>query len=64
LELTIPRAQGRPYAESLLIHQIESVLVNKEALETARLTFGTKVKLAVALGKVDASDVGGLTRTE
>lgn len=50
--------RGHLYVESALIKQIESVLVNKQEFDSARLQFLTKVRLAVALGKVDRADVG------
>jgi hypothetical protein len=53
--------RGHLYVEAALIKQIESALVNKNAFDTAALRFPTKVKLALALGKVDSADVGGFT---
>lgn len=49
------------YVESALIGQIESALLNKDAFDSASMPFPTKVKLALALGKLDADDVGFLT---
>jgi hypothetical protein len=51
--------RGHLYVEAALIKQIEAVIVDKKAFDSARLPFLTKVKLAVALGKVDRADVGG-----
>lgn len=53
--------RGHLYVEATLIKQIESALVNKEALADARFSFPAKVKLAVALGKVDPPDDRGFT---
>jgi hypothetical protein len=53
--------RGHLYVESALIKKIEDVLVNKQEFDSARLQFGAKVKLAVALGKVDRTDVGAFT---
>jgi hypothetical protein len=44
------------YVEAILIRRIESVIVNKQLFDSARLQFSTKVKLAAALGKVDDAD--------
>lgn len=53
--------RGHLYVEAALIQQIEAVLVNKKEFDSARLQFDTKVRLAVALGKVEAADVGAFT---
>jgi hypothetical protein len=53
--------RGHLYVEAALNKQIESALVNKEALADVRFDFPVKVKLAVALGKVDPSDDRGFT---
>jgi len=53
--------RGHLYVEAALIKQIESALVNKNAVDIAALRFPMKIKLAVALGKVDSADVGGFT---
>lgn len=49
------------YVEAILISKIEAALVNKERFDSATLTFPTKVKLAVAMGKVDENERAGLT---
>lgn len=53
--------RGHLYVEAALIKQIESALVNKKALAGARFSFPAKVKLGVALGKVDPADARGFT---
>jgi hypothetical protein len=52
--------RGHLYVEAVLIKQIETAIVDKKAFDSARLTFPTIVKLAVALGKVAKADAGGL----
>ena len=44
------------YVETILIKRIEEAFVNKTALDTSRVPFPVKVKLALALGKIDADD--------
>jgi hypothetical protein len=51
--------RGHLYVEATLIKQIESALVNKKALADARFSFPAKIKLAVALGKVNPADARG-----
>jgi hypothetical protein len=57
--------RGHLYVEAALIKQIESAplnkkaLVNKKTLKGAKHNFPDKVKLAVALGKVDPPDDRG-----
>jgi hypothetical protein len=53
--------RGHLYVEATLIKQIESALVDKKALAGARFSFPAKVRLAVALGKVDPADQRGFT---
>jgi hypothetical protein len=54
--------RGHLYVEAALNKQVESALVNKKAIDDiAELPFPTKVKLAVALGKVDSADARGFT---
>jgi hypothetical protein len=53
--------RGHLYVESALIQQIEAVLVNKKEFDSARLQFDKTVRLAVALGKVEAADAGAFT---
>lgn len=48
------------YVEAALIRKIEDAFVNTEKFDVARLRFPEKVGLAVALGKIDAADIGGL----
>jgi hypothetical protein len=52
--------RGHLYIEAALIHLLEAAMVDTSAIKTARLTFSTKLKWAVALGKLDTSDAGGL----
>jgi len=51
--------RGHLYVEAALIKRIETVIVDKKAFADARLSFHTKVKLAVALGKVGVDDARG-----
>ncbi len=44
------------YIEALLIRLIEAALVRKDALNVTELQFPRKVKLAVALGKIEPKD--------
>ena len=48
------------YVEAILIRHIETVVVNKQEFDSAKLQFAAKLKLAVALGKVDQADSGAL----
>jgi hypothetical protein len=48
------------YVEAILIRHIETVVVNREQFDSARLPFRTKIELAVAIGRVDPADVGAL----
>jgi len=43
-----------------LIRYLETVVVNREQFDSAGLPFRTKIKLAVAIGRVDPADVGAL----
>lgn len=49
------------YVENALIKKIEDALTDPTAFDSAGLRFPAKVSLAVALGKVDAADVGAFT---
>jgi hypothetical protein len=53
--------RGHLYVEAVLIKQIESAPATNKAFDKAKLNFPTKVKRAVALGKVDSGDVAGFT---
>jgi hypothetical protein len=48
------------YVEATLIRHIETVVVDREGFDSATLPFPTKIKLAVAIGRVDSADVGAL----
>jgi len=52
--------RGHLYVEAALIKQIESALVNKNAVDIAALRFPMKIKLAVALGRLTVPMSGGL----
>jgi len=51
--------RGHLYVEAVLIKQIEAVIVDKKAFTCARLPFPTKIKIAVALGRIDRDDARG-----
>ena len=42
------------YVEAALIRMIEAAMLKKEALDVAKIQFRTKLRLAIALGKLDA----------
>lgn len=44
------------YVESALIRLIETALIKRDALDVTRWRFPLKVRLAVALGRIDPSD--------
>jgi hypothetical protein len=44
------------YVEMILLKRIEETFVNKNVLDTSRVPFSVKTKLALALGKIDADD--------
>ncbi len=48
--------RGHLYVEAALVRLIESAIVDKKALDVARLPFRAKVKFAKALGKLDSAD--------
>jgi hypothetical protein len=48
------------YVEAILIRRIEAVLVKKEKFDCGSLSFPNKVKLAVALGRIDDADIHAL----
>jgi hypothetical protein len=52
--------KGHLYVEAALIQLIEAALVNKQKFDPARLPFRMRVKLAVALGKIDPADACSL----
>jgi hypothetical protein len=48
------------YVEAILIRKIEAALVKRERFDCANLTFPNKVKLAVAIGRIDDADRAAL----
>jgi hypothetical protein len=46
------------YVETILQQRIEAAFADKRALDLSRMNFSTKIKLARALGKIDAADAG------